>query len=48
MIFGNSTTMILCDVKGTRIDDRVPWEDYLNNFKLAYLKASGITLLTSD
>ncbi|KAL9285923.1 putative nucleic acid-binding protein [Arabidopsis thaliana] len=25
--------MILYDVKGTRIDDRVHWGDYLNNFK---------------
>ncbi|BAB11362.1 unnamed protein product [Arabidopsis thaliana] len=33
MIFGTPTTMILYDVKGTRIDTRVPWGDYLNNFK---------------
>ncbi|KAL9293422.1 putative nucleic acid-binding protein [Arabidopsis thaliana] len=25
--------MILFDVKGNRIDARVPWGDYLNNFK---------------
>ncbi|KAL9281123.1 putative nucleic acid-binding protein [Arabidopsis thaliana] len=25
--------MILCDVKGNRIDARVLWSDYMNNFK---------------
>ncbi|AAF34238.1 hypothetical protein; 90305-89226 [Arabidopsis thaliana] len=33
MIKPTPCTMILCDVKGNKIDARIPWGEYMSNFK---------------